>query len=139
MRLANSPMNSPHLGARFLIFYVDGGSVAFHVLIFMLMGAPSLFTFLILCTWLATWGLRIPPRWGPRFKFFSDGGYMYGSADSRCTPPSLPPSPPRRSNSEKSITERAQSQTSVANAAAAAPNPYFDVETVQCVGEFGWL
>ena len=68
MRLANSPMNSPHLGARFLIFYVDGGSVAFHVLIFMLMGAPSLFTFLILCTWLATWGLRIP-----------DGGHVSNS------------------------------------------------------------
>jgi len=41
-------------------FYADGGSVAFHFLNFMQMGA----TF---------------PRWGPRFKFFSDGGY--GSAD----------------------------------------------------------
>ena len=34
-------------------------------------------------------------RWGLRFRRFA----LY--------PPSLPPSPPRRSNSEKSITERA--------------------------------
>ena len=46
-------------------FYVDGGSVAFHFLNFMQMGA----TF---------------PRWGPRFKFLSDGGYV--SADGGGVP-----------------------------------------------------
>ena len=95
------------------------------------MGAPSLFTFLILCTWLATWGLRIP-----------DGGHVSNSFQMGATCTVLQIRAVLRRVFRRVLRggrTPKKGSTSVANAAAAAPNPYFDVETVQCVGEFGWL